>query len=147
MIFISCKCTFATSLNIVPVSENYSGTRCNSRGIAFSACTWRPQSQSDEHIPGEPFGLYSTGMSDLRRTVTHCLSAICYYCTASEQQPAVCMPHLTNHSLSITSALLWDHFIALQWKRRATYKTLKHVLVDLVCNYVCDWYKSSHQHI
>lgn len=34
---------------------------------------------------------------------------ICYYCAGSEQQAAVCMPHLTNDSLSITIALLWDH--------------------------------------
>lgn len=30
--------------------------------------------QSDEHVPGEPFGFYSPEWSDAGRTVTHCLS-------------------------------------------------------------------------
>lgn len=77
--------------------------------------------QSDEHVPGEPFGFYSPEWSDVGRTVFHCLSAICYYRTASEQQPVVCVPHLTNDSLSITIALLLDHnlsFPCFKLKRR-----------------------------
>ena len=62
-------------------------------------------SQSAEHVPGELFGFYSPEWSDRGRTVTHCLSAICYHCTASERQPPVCVQHFTNDSWLITTAL------------------------------------------
>lgn len=95
--------------------------------------------QSDEHVPGEPFGFYSPEWSDLGRTVIHRLYAICYYCTASEQQPAVCMPHLANDSLSITIVVLWDHFLVLYWKGSiCTWQKNTQSLFNYISYYITD---------